>query len=181
MSIHRQEKADAVNDLSERLSRAKAALVADFTGLNVAAVTEIRRALRAVAVDYRVVKNTLMKRALSGTKRAAISDAFTGPTAVAFKYDDEVGKLGKVARELTKKFEKFKIKAGFVEDDVLPGPNSVETLASLPTLDEARAQLLGVVNAPAAKLLAQINAPASNVIGVVKAKQEKDEKGAAPA
>jgi large subunit ribosomal protein L10 len=179
--MNKDEKSAQVADLTDKLKRAKAALVANFSGLNVASAMDIRRQLRSAGVEYKVVKNTLMKRALLGTKRESISGVFVGTTAVAFKYDDEIGKLGKAARELTKKYEKFKIKAGFVEDDVIQGEKAVDVLASLPTLDEARAQLLGVINAPFAKLLAQINAPASNVIGVIQAKKEKDEKGTTPA
>ena len=178
--MDRNQKSEAVKDLTERLSRAKAAIVANYQGLNVASVMEIRRAFRTAGVEYKVVKNTLMKRALLGTKREKIGEAFTGTTAVLFKYDEEIAKLGKAAKEIAKKFEKFKVKGGFVEDDVIAGERAVEVMAALPTLDEARAQLLGIINAPAAKLLAQINAPAQNVIGVVLAKKEKDEK-AAPA
>lgn len=180
MSNNRAIKEKAVGELTDILGKAKAAIVANYSGLNVASVMEIRRAFRAAGVEYKVVKNTLMKRALKGTKREPIGKAFTGTTAVAFQYGDEVAKLGKAAKEIAKKFEKFKVKAGFVESDVLMGEQAMEVMASLPTLDEARAQLLGVINAPAAKLLAQVNAPASNLIGVIKAKEEKDAK-AAPA
>lgn len=179
MPMNRQAKESAVEDLSDKLSRAKSALVASFQGLTVADVHEIRGAFRAIGVEYKVVKNTLMKRALTGRSIEALGAAFVGPTAVALKFDDEAGRLGKVAKELTKKFEKLQIKAGFVEDDVLSGANVVDTMAALPTLDEARAQLLGLFNAPAAKLLAQINAPGSNLVGVVQAKKQKDEKGEA--
>ncbi len=178
MPMNRESKETMVADLSEKLERAKGALVANYTGLDVAADTEIRRAFREAGVEYRVVKNTLMKRALDGRAIEAIGAAFTGPTAVAFKFDEEVGKLGKVAKELVKKFEKFEVKAGFIESDVLEG-DVVEKMASMPTMDEARAQLLGVLNAPASKLLAVINAPASNLAGVIQAKQKKDEEAAA--
>jgi large subunit ribosomal protein L10 len=177
---NREVKQKAVDELSEKLSRAKAAIVANYSGLTVASVMEIRRAFRAAGVEYKVVKNTLMKRALAGSAREKIGEVFTGTTAVAWKYDDEVSKLGKAAKDIAKKFEKFKVKGGFVENEVLIGAKSVETMAALPTLDEARAQLLGVFNAPAAKLLAQINAPGQQIAGVIKAKEEKDAK-AAPA
>ena len=177
MPLTRQAKEQMLGELNDRLGRAKAALVADYSGLTVAMVTEIRRQFRAAGVDYRVVKNTLIKRALKGTPREKLAKAFTRTTAVAFKYDEEFGKLGKVAQELAKKFEKLKFKAGFVENDVLEA-NALATMAALPTLDEARAQLLGVINAPAAKLLAQMNAPAQHVVGVLQAKVDKD-KGAA--
>lgn len=175
--MNRNEKGQAVQELSDRLTRAKAALVANYQGLDVAAVMDIRRAFRAAGVEYKVVKNTLMKRALSGTKREGIAKAFTGTTAVLFKYDDEIAKLGKAAQDIAKKYEKFQVKAGFVEEDVIADAKAVDVMASLPTLDEARAQLLGIINAPAAKLLAQFNAPAQNLVGVIQAKKEKDEKG----
>ena len=174
MPMTREAKEQMVSRLSDKMSRAKGGLIANFTGLNVEAVNEIRARFREVEVEYRVVKNTLMKRALSATSIEALSGAFEGPTAVALKFDEEFGKLGKAAKDLSKKFEKFEVKAGFIEEDILEG-DIVETMAAIPTLDEARAQLLGVINAPAAKLLAQINAPASNLMGVIQAKKDKDE------
>jgi large subunit ribosomal protein L10 len=181
MTTIREGKEAAVNEINDRLKRAKAALVADFSGLTVANVMEIRRAFRTVGVDYKVVKNTLFKRAISGSAREKIGEVFTGTTAVAWQYEGEVSKLGKAAKDIAKKFDKFKVKAGFVENDVLIGEKSMETMAALPTLDEARAQLLGMFNTPAAKLLAQLNAPAQQICGVIKAKEEKDAKAAAPA
>lgn len=177
MSMSRQAKEEAAQALAERLDRAKGGLVANFIGLNVASVDEIRSTLRKEGIDYKVVKNTLMKRALAGRGIEKLGEVFTGPTAVALTYSEEVGKLGKTFKELAKKFDKLEVKAAFIEEEVLEG-DVLETLASLPTLDEARAQLLGVINAPAAKLLAQINAPASNLIGVIQAKKEKDEEAA---
>ncbi len=140
-------------------------------------VTEIRNTVREAGGEYKVVKNTLIKRAMAGTAVEGLADQFTGPTAVLLKFDEEFGALGKAAKDLVKKFEKFEVKGGYIEEEILSG-NVVETMASLPTLDEARAQLLGVINAPAAKLLAQINAPASNLIGVIQAKKDKDEEAA---
>ncbi len=173
MSMTRQAKEEMVSFLEDRFSQAKAGLVVNYQGLDVAQVNEIRQEFREAKVEYKVVKNTLVRRALKGTAREPLAEAFSGPIAIALKYDEEYGKLGKAAKALKKKFEKFEFKAGFIEDDILDG-DFVETMAKLPTLDEARAQLLGIVNAPAAKLLAQINAPASHVIGVIKAKSEKD-------
>jgi len=172
MPMTRETKESMVADLAERVGRAKAALVFDFTGLNVAAATEIRRAFRAAEVEYKVVKNTLMKRALAGSAIESLGRAFEGTTAIAFKYDEEFGKLGKAAKELAKKFDKLKAKGGFVAGDVLAQDRALEVMASLPTKDEVRAQILGVINAPAQKLLAQLNAPASNLIGVLQAKNE---------
>lgn len=178
MARTRENKAELLAQLEGRMNKAKAALIADYSGLNVAAVSEIRRTFRAAGVEYRVVKNTLAKRVLKGSPREALSKAFTRTTAVMFKYDEEFGKLGKAAKELAGKFEQLKFRGGFVQDDVLSTPAAVETMAALPTLDEARAQLLGVINAPASKLLAQLNAPGQQLAGVIQAKADKD-KGAA--
>jgi large subunit ribosomal protein L10 len=174
----RQAKEDMVADLADKFGRSKAALVAGFSGLNVQAVTEIRRAFREIDVEYKVVKNTLVKRALQGTAIEKLGDAFVGPTAIAFKYDEEAGRLGKTAKELQRKHPKLLVKAGFIEEEILEGDGVVDTMAALPTLDEARSQLLGLLNTPAAKLLAQINAPAQNIVGVVEAKRKKDEEAA---
>jgi len=178
MPMSRQNKEKALTEITDKLTRAKAVLVADYSGLNVAAVSEIRRAFRAAGVEYRVVKNTLAKIALKGTKREAVGKAFTRTTAVMFKYDYEFGKLGKTAKEMTGKFDKLKVRGGFVENDVLAPATALETMAALPTLEEARSQLLGVINAPASMLLATLNAPGQQIAGIILAKSEKDSKGA---
>ena len=175
MAMTREAKAQAVSALFEKVDKAKAGLIFDYSGLNVLAVNDIRRAFRDADVEYRVVKNSLMKRALADGPLEALGAAFEGTTAVALKYDEEFGKLGKIAKDLAKKHKAFEPKAGFVEHDVIGEPRALDVMAALPTRDEARAQLLGVINAPAAKLLATINAPASHLIGVVQAKVDKEE------
>ncbi len=174
MAMNRQTKESAVSALVDYIGRAKAALVFQYTGLDVAQQTEIRRAFREADVEYKVVKNTLMKRALAGTPQEGLADSFNGMNAIAFKFDEEFGKLGKTAKDLAKKFKKFEAKAGYVEEDVINEPRALDVMASLPTMDEARAQLLGVINAPAAELLAQINAPSTQLLAVIEAKIEKD-------
>jgi len=173
----RPAKEQMVSELQEKLGRAKAAVVASYIGLDVASVNEIRRKFRDAGVEYRVVKNTLMRRVLKGTSLESLADVFTGPTAVAFKYDFEFGKLGKTAKELAGKYEKLVVKGAFVDGDVLKG-DILEQMASMPTLEEARAQLLGVINAPASKLLATVNAPGTQLAGVIQAKVDKEEKAA---
>lgn len=174
MPLTRQAKEKLLGEITGKLNAAKAVLVADYSGLDVASVSEIRRAFRNAGVEYRVVKNKLAKIALKGTPREGVSKAFTRTTAVMFKYDYEFGKLGKVAKELTAKFDKLKVRGGFVEKDVLAPESALDVMASLPTLEEARAQLLGVINAPASKLLATINAPGQQIVGVIQAKADKD-------
>lgn len=177
MAMTREAKEAQIAQFQDMLSRSTAALVADFSGLNMEATSQIRRKFREAGVDYKVVKNTLIKRALKGTPQESLSEVFTHTTAVAFLYEDEYGKLGKTAKELAKTYDKFKVKAGFVGEDIMKEPSALDTMASLPTMEEARAQLLGVINAPASKLLAQINAPAQHVVGVLQARADKLEKG----
>lgn len=160
-------------ELGDRVRRAKAGLVASYQGLTVAEVMEIRREFRAASAEYRVVKNTLMQRIIAGTPIEKLNKAFTNTTAVAFMYVDEYAKLGRAAKELTKKFPKLEVKAGFVGSDVIGDASAVERFASLPTLDEARAQLLGVINAPAQRLLAQFNAPGQQLASVVDQQRQK--------
>ncbi|MBI4820230.1 MAG: 50S ribosomal protein L10 [Deltaproteobacteria bacterium] len=174
MPMSRETKEKVLADLAGRVSRSKAALVADHAGLKVKDVSEIRRKLREVGVDYRVAKNTLLRRALQGTGREALGKSLKNTSAILLLYSEEYGKLGKVTQELAKKFDKLKVKSGFVNQDVIGDAKALEVMASLPTLDEARAQLLGVINAPAQKLLAQINAPGSHLAGVLQAKVDKE-------
>ena len=98
MGMTRQAKEDAVGALVEKLERSKGAIVANYKGLDVASVNAIRAKFREVGAEYRVVKNTLMKRALAGSRIEKLGEVFTGPTAVAFKYDDELSTLGKTAK-----------------------------------------------------------------------------------
>lgn len=178
MAMTRQAKEEMVGNLTDMLDKARAGLVFNYQGLSVEQVTDIRRRFREADVHYQVVKNTLMKIALNGRPVEGLSEQFKGTTAIAVKFDDEYGKLGKTAKDLAKEYEKLEPKGGFVEEDVIGDDKALDVLASLPTLDEARSQLLGVLNAPASKLLAQLNAPASQLLAVFEAKIEKDKEEA---
>ncbi len=188
MSMTRQAKEEAVSALVDKLERSKGAIVAAYQGLDVASVNTIRAKFREIGAEYRVVKNTLMKRALQGTRIEKLGEAFVGPTAVAFKYDDELAVLGKAAEGLAKDFEKFQVKGAYIDQDVLLDEDAATTLSKLPTLPEVQAKLLGLLNQPGSrllslfnqpgeKLLAQINAPGQHAIGIVKAWEQKQQEG----
>lgn len=178
MPMSYQDKETWAAEISDRVKKAKGGLVASFAGLKVGEIMEIRRAIRSASGEYRVVKNTLMRRAVAGTPLEGLDHALTQTTAVAFTYTEEFAKLGRVAKDLAKKFPKLQFKGGFVGQQVVKGEGAVEVLASLPTLEEARSQLLGMLNTPASKLLAQLNAPGQQVASVVDQYQKKLEKGA---
>ncbi len=188
MGMTRQDKEDAVTALVDKLGRSKGAIVANYQGLDVEAVNTIRAKFREVGAEYRVVKNTLMKRALEGSGIEKLGEVFVGPTAVAFKYDDELSTLGKTAKGLAKDYEKFQVKGAYIDQDVIIDDEAAETMATLPTLPEMQAkllsllnlpgqQLLSLFNQPGEKLLAQINAPGEHAIGIVKAWEQKQKEG----
>ena len=158
---------------SER-SKARGRVLTSVQGLTVAEVSDLRRRLHDAGVKFRVVKNTLAKRAVKGTPLEAVSNDFKQVTAVAWHESDPVGPA-KIIAGFKTDLAKFVIKAGFQGGTRLD-PAGVEALARMPSMDELRAQLLGVINAVPAKLLAQINAPAQNLVGVIQAKSDKDEK-----
>ncbi len=175
--MERADKAKLVESFKEKFAKAAGVFVADYRGLTVDQVNNLRKAFRAAGVEYRVVKNTMFKRAVEGTGLDKIKDHLKGMTAVAIATKDAVT-AAKAAVDFSKQNESFKLKAAFVEGQLL-ALEGIKTLATMPTQAEIRAQLLGLINMPAAKLLAQINAPAQNIIGVIQAKKEEDEKKAA--
>lgn len=188
MGMTRQAKEDAVGALVDKLDRSKGAIVAAYQGLDVAQVNEVRAKFREIGAEYRVVKNTLMKRALEGRRIEKLGEVFTGPTAVAFKYDDELATLGKTATALAKDFEKFQVKGAYIDQDVIIDEEAAETMSKLPTLGEVQAKLLNLLNQPGSrllslfnqpgqKLLRQINAPGQHMIGLVRAWEEKQKEG----
>ncbi len=183
MSLTRQAKEAAVADLVERLGRAKGGIVAGFSGLDVEKVNAIRAKFREINAEYRVVKNTLMKRALSGTGIESLGDWFAGPTAVALKYDDELSVLGKTARDIAKEFEAFQVKAVYIDVDVLGG-DGLETMANLPSLIDVQAEIIGLLQRPAQdlkgildepgqKLWSTLNATGEEVAGILEMHSQK--------
>lgn len=172
----RTEKAEAIERIKERFSKMSSAVFVDYAGLTVAEVSKLRDELRKKGVEYRVLKNKLVQHALKGT---AFVDtlgkmALKGMTAVAWSFE-EPSAAARVLKEYRKENEKLKIKAGLLEGQVLDS-NAVENqLASLPNKDEARAMLLATLMAPAQNFVMLLNAPGRELVGVLAAKQRKDE------
>lgn len=171
-----KQKTDQLAELKSAFQTVESAVLTSVQGLTVAEVSDLRRKLHDAGIEYRVVKNTLAKKAIKGTPLEVVTDDFKTVTAVAWHPTDPVGPA-KVLMEFKKSLEKFVIKAGF-QGGVRLDQKGVDALSKMPSMDEMRAQLLGVLNAVPAKLLAQLNAPAQHIVGVVEAKRAKDEKGA---
>jgi large subunit ribosomal protein L10 len=171
-----QEKVEQLTFLKNAFKKVESAVLTSVQGLTVAEVSDLRRRLHDAGVHYRVVKNTLAKKAIAGTPLEAVAKDFKTVTAVAWSESDPVGPA-KVITGFKKDLEKFVIKAGY-QGGVRLDQKGVEALAKMPSMEELRAQLLGVLNAMPSKLLGQLNAPAQHVVGVIQAKHDKDSKAA---
>ncbi len=164
----KSEKAEVIKDLNDRFSRAKGIVIAEFHKLDVATVNRLRAKLRDHDVEWRVLKNTLAKRAAVGTSVEVLVDDFVGPVAAALSYDDVIAPA-KILSEFSKDLEAITIRSGVAEGQKLDKAG-VATLAKLPGLNALRATLLGVINQPATKLLRTIKEPAAALARVIQAK-----------
>jgi large subunit ribosomal protein L10 len=169
----RSDKATIVDDIKGRFQRMTSAVFLDFTGMTVEEVWKLRSNLQSKGVEYKVVKNTLVKRALEGAPYLSkLNSALKGMTGIAWSYE-EPSAAARVVKEFCKENEKLKVKGGLLEGQVLDG-KAVETqLATLPNKDEARAMLLAQMLAPAQQLVMLLNTPAGNFVRVLGAKERK--------
>jgi large subunit ribosomal protein L10 len=170
--MNRAEKIETVAQLTDKFTRAPLAVVTEYRGLNVAQLTDLRRKLRAVDGEYLVSKNTLASIAVKESRAAAISDMLTGPVAIAFGYSDAVS-VAKVLRDFAKDNEKLEVKGAVLEGESL-GAKQVARLASMPSRDELRAQLLALLNTPATNLVRLLQAPAQQMVQVLHARSQQE-------
>lgn len=170
--MNRAEKQASIESLHALFNEAGVVVVTRNLGLTVAASTELRNNMREAGGSYKVAKNRLAKRAAEGTAYAAIADLLTGPTALASS-DDPVA-AAKVAVEFAKANDKLEIVGGAMGDVVLD-VDGVKQLASMPSLDELRGKIVGLINAPATKIAQVVQAPAgqlARVFGAYAAKED---------
>ena len=173
--MERTAKAEAIEVLKGRFQKMTSAVFLDFTGMTVEEVSKLRDAFRAKGVEYKVVKNTLVKQALSGEAwSAGLGKALKGMTGIAWSYE-EPSVADKVVKDFKRDNEKLQVKAGVLEGQVLDAKSVENTLANMPGKDEARAMLLAQMIAPAQRFVMLLNAPAREMVGVLAAKQRKDE------
>ena len=170
----RDAKVQSVEDMKSRFERMTSAVFVDFTGMNVGDVSKLRAKLRERGVEYKVVKNTLVRHALAGEKWVKSLDvALRGMTGIAWSFE-EPSAAARVVKEYARDNEKLRVKAGVLDGQVLDAKAVENQLATLPSKDEARARLLATMNAPAQNLLRLLNAPAQNFALLLAAKQRKD-------
>ncbi len=172
------QKQEEVALLREKLARASSVIVADYRGLDVVEVNALRSKLRAAGgCEYRVVKNSILRRATEGTGVAEIAEHFKGPTALALAFGDPIV-LAKTLTDFAKQHEVFQLKAGWLDGKALD-KGEIATLATLPSLDELRGRLVGLLQAPAQKLVMLLQAPAGQLARLAEARSKQLEEGGA--
>lgn len=153
MALNLQDKQAIVAQVNEAAKVALSAVVADSRGVTVGQMTELRKQARAAGVEMRIVRNTLLRRALEGTDYACMNDVFVGPTLIAFS-NEHAGAAARLFKEFAKGNDKFEIKGAAFEGEFIDA-KSIDKLSTLPTYDEAIARLMGTMKEAAAGKLAR--------------------------
>ena len=170
--MDRSEKEKLVTSLNQSLSDIACVVVTHQTGMTVEEVTDLRRQMRAAGASFKVTKNRLARRALAGTKFERLSPMFTGPTAIAFSRDPVAA--AKVAVEFANKNDKLQIVGGGLNDQQLDAAG-IKSLATLPSLDELRARIIGMLQTPATRVASVLQAPAGQIARVLSAHAKQGE------
>lgn len=165
------EKQEAVQELSEKFKKAELAILADYRGMNVSQVTNLRRSLREAKAQMKVVKNTLAQRAVEGTSMDALKEHFKGTVAVITTEGDPVGPA-KALTKFAKDVEQLKLKVGFLSGKVI-NLQEIESLSKLPSREEMIAKLMGSMQAPAQNLVNVMSALPRKLAYVLAAIRDK--------
>jgi large subunit ribosomal protein L10 len=162
-----QAKQEAVDVVTSKLRESATTVVADYRGLNVAQVTELRKQLREAGVEFQVLKNTLVRRATAAAELSELDEVLTGPTAIAFSVEDAVAPA-KILNDFAKKNEALKVKGGVVEGRVV-GADQIKALAELPSREGLLSMLLSVLQAPVRNFALAVKAVAEKEEGAASA------------
>jgi len=175
----KQERQREIEELAEEFRQTPNMILLSFQGLTVAKDWELRRKLQQANVKFRVVKNTLARRAAQGTPVERVSDFFKGMTAIAMSKDDPVS-LAKTVTEFAKENVQLQLRAALVEGDPID-PHQIEILAKLPTKTELISKIMFLINASTQRLMAALNGVARNLVVVLSQirdrKQEQEQSG----
>ena len=168
--MSKEKKQVYISEMSSQLDKAEAVIVAHYQGLTVKQLDELRKKMREHGIQFKITKNRITKLALEKTKCKDISNLFTGPTAVAMSEDAITS--AKILTKFSKENSNLKILGGIMGTDVLDVAG-VQNVATLPTLEEARAKIVGILRSPAQKIASILLAPASKIAILALEKSKK--------
>jgi large subunit ribosomal protein L10 len=164
-------KSTVVKALATELGEHDSLFVADYRGLDVATITELRGKLREAGSHFKIVKNTLAKRAAEEAGKSELVDLFSGPSAIAFVKDDAAA-VAKVLQEMAKQTDVIEVRGGML-DGAPVDQSQIKEIASLPAREVILAMLLSAVNAPMTQMVGVLNAPLRDIVGIIDAYIEK--------
>jgi large subunit ribosomal protein L10 len=165
--LNKEEKIRVVSELQGKFGKAKGIIFTDYRGLNVEEITGLRNDLRESSLEYRVIKNTLARRAAEGTPVDSARDIFSGPTGIAVGYDDPV-LLAKKVLDFSNKNNKLEVKGGIIEGGICT-PEQIKTISELPSREIQLSMLVGAMQSPMSKLASALNATLSRFIYALEA------------
>ena len=168
--ISKEKKQIYIDDMKTKFDNSQAVIVAHYQGLTMSQLDELRAKMREHGIIFKITKNRITKLALEKTRCKELSELFTGPTAVALSNDAITS--AKILTKFSKENENLKILGGIMGGDILDVAG-VQNVATLPTLDEARAKIVGILRSPAQKLASILLAPASKIVILALEKSKK--------
>lgn len=167
-----QRKIDSVAELTEKMSRMQAVIVADYRGITVAEVTKLRNKIRPLGGEFIVAKNTLTLIAANATGFAGIEPALKGPTALCFAYGD-VAAVAKAIKEVNAEIKKLSFRGAMLGTLYIDGADALDKVASVPTRPEVLSQIVGVIAAPLTGVVGILDSVATGVVYAVQARADK--------
>ncbi|HOO45630.1 MAG TPA: 50S ribosomal protein L10 [Deltaproteobacteria bacterium] len=173
--MRKEEKQELVKQLHDELGDAQAVFVTDYIGLNVEKLTKLRKGIKSSGGSFRIVKNTLLRRAAQDTPAGIIENLFVGPTAIAMAKGDPLG-VAKALVEFAKDNEQLDVQGGILGTQVLD-LNAIEALAKMPSKEVLIAKMLGSMNAPAANFVGVLAAILRQIVYVLKAIENQKKQG----
>jgi large subunit ribosomal protein L10 len=167
--MNRTDKRAEIQDLKEKFLRSSGVIVTEYRGLSVSAIQNVRNEFRKEQAEFRVVKNTLAKRALKDSPLESIADSFEGPVAIAISFGDPVA-AAKVAVKYAKENNKLVLKKGYTDGQVF---DDIEAMSTMPSKEEIRAQFVGTLLAAPQKFLQVLHAAPQTFLYLLKAREEQ--------
>ena len=168
--MNKEKKKNYIEEMKNFFNKTNSVLITHYQGLTVKQIDELRSEMRKHGIMFKITKNKITKLALEGSKFKKLENLFTGPTAVAFSEDAITS--AKILTKFAKNNSNLKIIGGIMEEETL-SVKDVEKIATLPTLDEARAKITGILSSPAQKIISILLAPGSKIAILAHAKSKK--------